>query len=236
MTSETLVTYELAESIAIISLDDGKVNVMSAEMQRQIHAALDRAEADEAVVIITGRARVLSAGFDLGILARGGIEAAEMCDGGFKLAARILAFPYPTVIACPGHAIAMGAFLLLSADYRIGVEGTFKFVANEVALGITVPMAATEILRQRLTPAAFNRAAILSEEFSPVNAVEAGFLDRVVPPDDLLATARAMATTFSQLNMKAHAATKQRARAATLTAINAGIAVDSAELISLLAG
>ena len=49
MTDE-LTTYELADGIAIITLDDGKVNALSPEMLVSIGSRLDRAEADEAVV------------------------------------------------------------------------------------------------------------------------------------------------------------------------------------------
>ena len=79
-----------------------------------------------------------------------------------------------------------------------------------------------EILRNRLTPSAFNRAVLLAEPFSPANAVEAGFLDAVVPPAELPETARAIATAASTLDMAAHAASKLRARAATLTAMRIG--------------
>jgi enoyl-CoA hydratase len=94
--------------VATITLDDGKVNVMSLAMQAEIHAALDRAESDRAVVVLTGRDGVLSAGFDLQVLSAGGSAAASMVIGGFELAARVLAFLRPVVVACTGHAIAMG--------------------------------------------------------------------------------------------------------------------------------
>ena len=94
-------------------MDDGKVNVMSSAMQAELHAALDRAEADGAVVVLTGRPGVFSAGFDLTVLRAGGDEAPAMVRGGFELAYRVLSFPLPVVVACTGHAIAMGTFLLL---------------------------------------------------------------------------------------------------------------------------
>lgn len=79
-------------------------------------------------------------------------DAFKMLCGGFKLSARLLAFPTPVVIASNGHAIAMGAFLLLSGDYRIGSAGEFKIIINEVEMGFTLPFAAIEICRQRCQP------------------------------------------------------------------------------------
>jgi enoyl-CoA hydratase len=224
----SLVSYEVADAVATIAMDDGKVNAMSLRMIGDIHAALDRAEADRAVVVLTGRQGVLSAGFDLATLRAGGTDAVAMVKAGFELSERLLAFPMPVVIACPGHAIAMGVFLLLSGDYRIGAAGPYRITANEVAIGLTMPHAAVEILRQRLAPAVFNRAVTIAEPFSPDNAVAAGVLDRVVPADELAATARALATQLTGLDMAAHAASKLRARGHTLAAVRAGIDADFA--------
>jgi enoyl-CoA hydratase len=224
------VRYELDGPVATLTMDDGKANVMSPAMQADLHAALDRAAADRAAVVLTGRPGLFSGGFDLKVLAGGGAGALAMVRGGFELAARVLSFPAPVIVACSGHAVAMGVFLLLSGDHRLGAAGPFKLVANEVAIGLTLPFAAIEILRQRLTPAAFQRAALLSEPFAPDEAVAAGFLDRVVAPDELLAAARAVAAGAAALNRDAHAASKRRVREATLAAIRAGIEADEAAL------
>jgi enoyl-CoA hydratase len=122
----------------------------------------------------------------------------------------------------------MGVFLLLSGDYRLGAVGPYKITANEVAIGLTMPRAAVEICRQRLTPAHFNRAVILAETFTPADAVTAGFLDRVVEPAELLRTARTTAEALAGLDLDAHAATKQRAREPAVRAIREGIAADVA--------
>jgi enoyl-CoA hydratase len=218
-----LVDYRLDGAVASITMDDGKVNAMSPSMIAELNGALDQAEADRAVVLLTGRESVLSAGFDLPTLRAGGSEANAMVRSGFELAARLLAFPTPVVIACNGHAVAMGVFLLLSGDYRIGVAGPYKLMANEVAIGLTMPRAAIEILRQRLTPAYFNRAAILSEPCPLEGAVDAGFLDRVVEAAQLQDAARGAANVMSALDMRAHAESKLRARQPALDAIRAGI-------------
>ena len=225
------VRYERGDGVATIAMDDGKVNVMSLGMQAELHDALDRAEADGAAVVIAGRPGVLSAGFDLQVLQGGGTDAVDMVIGGFELAARVLAFPRPVIVACTGHAIAMGAFLLLSGDHRVGADGAYKYVANEVAIGLTMPRPALAILRQRLTPAAFERAAVLAEPFDPSAALAAGFLDEVVPADEVVARATERARLATALDPTAHAATKQRARAATLDAIARGIELDRAELV-----
>jgi enoyl-CoA hydratase len=224
----TLVSYHLEDSIASIAMNDGKVNALSLNMLTELNEALDRAERDEAVVLLTGREGVFSAGFDLSVLRAGGPDAARMLRAGFDLAERVLSFPRPLAIACSGHAIAMGVFLLLSGDYRIGATGPYKITANEVAIGLTLPRAAIEICRQRLSPAAFNRATVLAEVFSPDDAVAAGFLDRAVEPAQLAQAAQDVASQMAQLDMDAHAATKHRVRQDTLKALHEAIEADAA--------
>lgn len=225
----TLITYRLENAVATITWDDGKRNVVSPELVVELGAALDRAVQDRAVVLLTGREGVFSAGFDLNVLKGGGPRAADLLCGGLELALKVLSLPVPVLVACNGHALAMGCFLLLCADYRIGAAGAFKLGANEVAIGMTVPRSAIEICRQRLSPAHLERAVVLAEIYAPESAAAAGFLDRVVPASELLPAAQAAAEELTKLNLGAHAATKQRARAQTVQQIRAAFEADSAE-------
>jgi enoyl-CoA hydratase len=206
------VSYEFDGTIATIAMDDGKVNALSPDMQAEINGALDKAEADNAsVVILTGNQKVLSAGFDLAVITTPGRASVDMLRGGFELSYRMLSFPKPIVIAAPGHAIAMGLFLLLSGDYRIGVDAPVKLMANEVQIGMTLPWAAVEIMRYRVTPPAFARMLNLADPMPQSEAVAAGVLDLLVPADELMDAARAVATTFAGLNMDAHLGTLREA-------------------------
>ncbi|MEY2467554.1 MAG: enoyl-CoA hydratase [Actinomycetota bacterium] len=214
------VSYEFDGTIATIAMDDGKVNALSPDMQAEINGALDKAEADNAsVVILTGNQKVLSAGFDLAVITTPGRASVDMLRGGFELSYRMLSFPKPIVIAAPGHAIAMGLFLLLSGDYRIGVDAPVKLMANEVQIGMTLPWAAVEIMRYRVTPPAFARMLNLADPMPQSEAVAAGVLDLLVPADELMDAARAVATTFAGLNMDAHLGTKLRVNADLLKAL-----------------
>jgi enoyl-CoA hydratase len=170
-------------------------NALSPEVLRAVYRALDRAEADNASVIITGREEVFSAGFDLGVMKRGGLEALRMLGSGYSLTARVLSYPHPVIAACNGHSLAMGVFLMLSTDYVIGSRGDYKIAANEVAIGLKLPRVAAAMLRHRLTPAALQRAAILSEYFDVESAQRAGFFDEVVEPAELKTRAEAHAET-----------------------------------------
>jgi enoyl-CoA hydratase len=224
------VRYEVRDRIGWIDLDDGKMNVMSPVMQADLHAALDRAETDDVVTVVRGRPGVFSAGFDLRLLRDGSAtEASAMVQGGFRLAGRLLAHPRPVLMVSTGHAVAMGLFLLLCGDYRIAASTPARLSANEVAIGLTLPRSAEVILRHRLTPAAFERAALLAVTFDPQAAVEAGALDEVTDPGALDARVDELARQMAGLDVAAQRATKRRIRVGVVDALGAAMAADRAE-------
>ncbi len=219
------VSYALADSVATVTLDDGKVNVLGPAMQAAINEALDRAEADKAkAVVLAGNTRVFSGGFDLAVFQSGDATAAhDMLAGGFRLSLRTLTFPVPVIIAATGPAIAMGSFLLLSADHRVGAPKS-RCQAVEVAIGMTIPISAIEIMRMRLTPAAFERGTALAATFVGDEAIAGGWLDEIVEADQVVARAQQVAAeAATTLHAGAHLATKLKARKPALDAIQAGI-------------
>jgi enoyl-CoA hydratase len=231
--ADSLVTLDFDDSVATLTMDDGKRNALSPAMFDEIYGALERVESKGAAVVITGREGVLSAGFDLKVMKAGGVQAVKMLRSGYALTARLLSFPTPVVIASPGHAYAMGAFLLLSGDYRFGVPGPYTYVANEVAIGLPMPRVACEVLRLRLNPAARERAVTLSEPFSPEQALQVGFIDALVPPERLLAAARDKASALLELDAEAHAISKKRLRAETLRNIRRSLPLDLKDAVVL---
>ena len=221
--NQDLSTYELEGRIATITIDDGKVNAFSIPMLESLHSALDRAERDEAIVIVTGREGYFSAGFDLKVFSEQPDRIVEMLTLGATLCERVLAFPTPVLVACSGHAIAAGSFLPLCADRRIGVDGPFRIGLNEVKIGLTVPLFVIELARQRLAPAHFDQAVLNSRMYEPAGAVDAGFLDRVVAADGLAAAAREAAAELAELDPTAYKATKARSRATAIEATRKAI-------------
>ena len=193
------VTYDLNDSVATITLDDGKVNVLGPDMQAAIHEALDRAEKDSAkAVVIAGNGRVFSGGFDLAVFkSRDAKAALAMLSGGFELSLRCLTFPTPVIMAATGPAIAMGSFLLLSGDHRVGQPKT-KCQAIEVEIGMTIPISALEIMRFRLTPAAFDRGASMAATFVGDEAIAGGWLDEIVEADRVVARAQEVAAQAAE--------------------------------------
>ena len=199
-----LISYHLEDGIATLTLSNGKVNAISPDVIAAFHAALDRAEQDRAIVILTGHPGILSGGYDLKVITSSAENAINLVATGSTLTRRMLAHPFPIIVACGGHAVAKGAFLLLAADYRIGVEGPFSIGLNEVLIGMTMHHVGIELARDRLGKSAFQRSVINGEMFDPQGALAAGFLDQLTTADELMATAQAVAQQMKKMNMTAH--------------------------------
>ncbi|ORW41599.1 enoyl-CoA hydratase [Mycobacterium paraense] len=218
------VTYRRDESIAVITMDDGKVNALGPTMLQALNDALDSADRDDVgAVVIAGNHRVFSGGFDLKVLAGGEVQPAiDLLKAGFELSYRVLSYPKPVVMACTGPAIAMGSFLLCSGDHRIAAPG-YSIQANEVAIGMVLPYAALAVMKLRLTPSAYQQSAGLSKVFFGETALAAGFIDEIDLPERVLGRAQEAALEFTKLDQAAHAASKLRARAGALKELRAGI-------------
>jgi enoyl-CoA hydratase len=225
-----LISYHLEEGIATLTLSNGKVNAISPDVIAAFNAALDQAVTDRAVVIITGQPGILSGGYDLKVMTSGPKEAVSLVTSGSTLARRLLSHPFPIIVACPGHAVAKGAFLLLSADYRLGVDGPFSIGLNEVQIGMTMHHAGIEIARDRLDKSAFQRSVVNGEMFNPQSAVAAGYLDAVVAAEELQGAALAAARQLKKINMTAHKNTKLKVRKALLEALDNAIIMDQEHL------
>ena len=219
-----LVQVREEENYSLIQMDDGKANALSFAMLQQLGTALDQAEQAAKVVIIAGRAGKFSAGFDLAVMGQGGDAMIDLLRQGAELSRRLLNFETPVILAASGHALAMGALLLLSADYRIGINGNYKIGLNEVAIGMTLPHFGVELARARLSKRYLNNAVGLATVYDSPGAVEAGYLDEAVDKEQLLPRAIALAEQFSALNLEAHKNTKARVRADLNAALDLALA------------
>ena len=225
-----LIKYESKEGgYCIITLQNGKANAINPDLIAELNQALDLAEKEKQVVILTGHAGMFSGGYDLKFMQKSMDDAKALVNLGSKLALRMLSFPLPIISACSGHAIAKGSFILLSSDYRLGVEGDFKLGLNEVMIGMTMHHFGIQLAKARLSPVYVERCVNNAEMFDPKSAITAGFLDKIVPAEALLPTAEKIAQMFTQLNLKAHKQTKLKSRAPYLKALAEAIEKDNTE-------
>jgi enoyl-CoA hydratase len=226
--SDSAVSYELSDRVAVVALDDGKANAISHAVADGLRDALARARDDGAgAVVVVGRPGRFSAGFDLATMTASDEAARNLLQAGAEVAIDMYGMPVPVVLACTGHALAMGAILLLAADVRIGAPGEFKIGLNEVAIGMPVPSFAVELARDRLSRASFTAAINHAQLYDPQGAVQAGFLDRV--SDDPLAAALAHAGELAErLHAGAFVATRRACRGGVEATMRHGLAADIA--------
>ena len=227
------VRYEVRDSVAVITMDDGQANALSQDMIDLLHGCLNRAEHEARAVLLMGREKRLSGGFDLRVMTSGPEAARTLVTAGAELMLRLYTFPRPVVVACTGHALAAGAILLLVADARIGAEGEFKIGLNEVAIQLTLPVFAMELARDRLSKRHFSAAVTQARIFDPIMAKDAGYLDATVKPEALFDTALDHARHLAALPDPAFRDTKQRERAATVKFIRETLAADMTQLLNV---
>ena len=217
-------TFQRDGDVAVITLDDGKANACGFEMLDAINAALDRAEAEARAVALLGRPGVLSGGFDLKVI-NGGDSAAlqRVLNLGVRTLMRLYGHPQPLVTAATGHAVALGAFMLLASDYRLGVAGDFKIGLNETAIGLTLPSFGIELAEARLSRRHLTQAAINAQLYAPPQAIDVGFLDETVEPEVIRTRAIEKAQQLTKLDAVAFAATKRGFRAALIARVLASL-------------
>lgn len=222
------ITYELRDSVALLRFDDGRANAVSHAAIDAIAAALARAEKEAGAAVLIGRPGRFSAGFDLSVIQEGPDASRALVTAGGHLLLRIVESEVPVVAACSGHALAMGALLLLAADLRIGASGEFKLGLNEVAIDLTLPQFALELASARLAREHLARATTLAEVYAPAGALAAGYLDRVVAPDQLESEALAAAQQLTRLSRGAYRGTKRKLRGEMIARVRAGMTQDMA--------
>jgi enoyl-CoA hydratase len=224
------VSCTVEEGVAVIRIDDGRVNVLSHAVIGDLHAGLDTALAEATAVTVIGREGKLSAGFDLNEMTAGVDRARALVQAGGELLMRIFTHPQPVAVAVTGHALAAGALLTLACDTRIGADGPYKIGLNETAIGMGLPRYAHELATARLAPTHLTRAALQAEIYDPEGAREAGYLDQVVSAADCAETAIAEARRLGEYRSGAYAHTKALQRQAIADRVLADLADDMASI------
>ncbi|MGB3455682.1 MAG: crotonase/enoyl-CoA hydratase family protein [Litorimonas sp.] len=203
-----LLSYELSDDVATIRLDDGKANAFSNAMFDAVGEAMDRADAEAKIIVLRGKDGIFSAGYNLKELMLGGETAVNLVRRGSEFAVRMMETKKPVICAGDGHVVALGAFLFLAADYRIGKRGPFQVGLPETAKGLPMHNFGRELAMPRLSRRHFSRAFINGEMFTPEQAVEVGYLDEAV--DDVDAAIAKAVAFFKGVSLHAFAINKPR--------------------------
>jgi len=204
--------YSMKDRIAQITLDDGKMNVMNWEFFSELSDCLDRAEADQAqVLIFTAKPGVFSAGLDLKLLPTLSIPEQFKFQKTFaSVMLRIYLFPIPTIAAYCGHSIAGGAILSYACDRFMAVDGPYKIQINEIANNMALPSWILLICRSSIPPGFWKEALLHAHIYSPREAFEKGIMDDLISENsDVLEAAKVYAKDLFRLNTSMYAVSKK---------------------------
>ena len=221
-----LLSYSIDNKVAVLQMDDGKANALSREMIDAITAALARAETEATAAVLVGRPDRFCAGFDLRVMMSGPDNAKDLLKAGSAMLMKLYGSAIPLVVACTGHALAGGALVVLTGDYRVCAAGAYRIGLNEVSIGLPVPVLAMELARDRLSKRSLVQATLLAQIYDPDGALRAGFIDEVVPSEQVVERAKAEAARLGGLPRTAFGATKQRLRGKTIEYITSTLDAD----------
>lgn len=212
------IKYEVVEQIVIISLNrPEKLNAFNLDMKRELTDAFDRADEDDNVraIIVTGEGRAFCAGADLSHgansfdtdaligpvkrLPDGSVDYSDpnVSDIGGQLTLRIFKCLKPVISAVNGPAVGVGLTMQLAMDIRIASEiARFGFVFSR--RGIVPESASSWFLPRIVGIAQALEWCYSGRVFSAQEALSGGLVSKVVPPDQLLPTAHALAREIAE--------------------------------------
>ena len=197
------IRYDLEDGVLTITLNrPERLNAFNGQMWAEMMDAFDRADADDDIraIIVTGEGRGFCAGADLSsggdTFARSNEDLEAYRDGGGVLSLRIYALRKPIIAAINGPAVGVGITMTLPMDVRLAsTEARMGFVF--VRRGM-VPEACSSYFLPRLV--GMGRASewtLTGRVFPASEALEAGLVNRVLPPEDLLPAARELASEIA---------------------------------------
>ena len=212
--------------VAVLTLDDGKLNALNAQVFRELAAAVEEASESSALVI-TGREGMFTAGLNTKELAQLDADGLmELLDVFGRTVMQLWSHPRPVVAACTGHAIAAGTMLAMAADHAVAADGDFKWGLTETQIGFPLPHFAIELSRHNLRSDRLEDLLLPGTVVDPATAVEVGFADELAEPGEVWTRAITRARELGSLPAAAYATTKRRLRGATIQEVLEGLSHD----------
>jgi enoyl-CoA hydratase len=211
------ITRDVDRGVAVVTLDDGKVNALDVERFAELDAVLDDCAADAAVVLC-GRDGVFSAGLDRALLKAPRQDLLELAVALTRTTMRLWTEPRPVVAAVTGHAIAAGTILALACDHAIAAAGDYRWGLNETAIGLVLPQWVIALARTNVRADRLEGLVLPGRLVAPDEALAVGFADEVAPAGAVRDRAVAHATALAQLPRRTYAANKAGLRGAAAEA------------------
>lgn len=202
-----VVQLEMEGHIAHIRLSRGVTNAIDPDVMEQLEKALDQVDKDEnvtSVILESSNDKFFSIGLDVPFLLElHGAELQAFNETFNRLCVRLYTFPFPTVAAITGHAVAGGCILAMCCDHRIMSEGRKLIGVNEVRLALPVPFAADTIMRRELCDRSARIVMETGELYKPEDALRLGLVDEVLPLDQVRPRAAELAKMLGELPIRA---------------------------------
>ncbi|MCP3935770.1 MAG: enoyl-CoA hydratase [Actinomycetia bacterium] len=184
-----MIDLERDGDVFILTMNAGE-NRWNTTFTRAISAAIDEVEASTgpaALVTTSAHEKFFSNGLDLDWVTSsdehpGGDRAAfgtEFMD----LMGRLITLPMPTIAAVNGHGFGAGFMVALTHDIRIMREDRGYLCANELEIGLTIPIPEVALFRHKMSASAFNQTVLLARRWTAPDAIAAGFVDSAFPLD-----------------------------------------------------
>ena len=202
------------DGVLTITLDRPKANAIDVTTSKALYAAFSQLQNDPAlrVAIITGTGRFFSAGWDLNAATGGEAIDADHGPGGFAGLTEFFSLDKPVIAAVNGLAMGGGFELALAADLIVASEAA-EFALPEVRLGMIADSGGVLRLPRRVPRAIAAEMLMTGRRMDAAEAVRWGLVNQVVPADQLLRVAHALARQMVQAAPLALAAVKQVLRA-----------------------
>ncbi|MBK8295547.1 MAG: enoyl-CoA hydratase/isomerase family protein [Solirubrobacterales bacterium] len=182
------------DGIAVVRMNLGE-NRFNPDTLDGLEAALDQVESIEgpAALVLTGDGKFFSNGLDLEWL--GGADddgRRQTLSRVYRLFARLLAFPAPTVAAINGHVFAAGAMMALACDWRVMREDRGYFCLPEADIGLVFVPGMNALITEKLSPTAARDTMLTGQRFGAPQCRDLGVVDAIAPEDDVINVASAL--------------------------------------------
>ncbi len=230
------ILLETDGAVALIRLNRPKaLNALSTDLIKELSAALDALEADDAIncIVLTGSEKAFAAGADIKGLA--GRDFADLyASDALSNLDRVARTRKPIIAAVAGYALGGGCELAMMCDFIIAAD-TAKFGQPEITLGLMPAWGGTQRLTRALGKAKSMDLHLTARQMDAAEAERSGLVARVVPADKLLEEAMAAAKKIASFGRIAAMANKEAVNAASELSLQEGVRLEKRLFYGLFA-
>lgn len=205
----SLVNLESRDDFAIVRLSSGVTNALSFDLVNELSETMTGIKRDFKGMVLAGGEKFFSIGIDIPTLLK--LDRLGMNEFFHKfnqMVLNILTLPLPTAAAAKAHAVAGGAILLSTCDYRFAATGRVLIGLNGIKLGVPIPYLADLVMRQIVGDQVASDMLYLGEFVESSDAKAKGLIHDVFPKTEVETEALDRVANLSKLPLKAFAVAK----------------------------